>query len=799
MLNIKNLSGGFKYQYKVLLDRRKDNPDALCFLKLLDETENCLFLTGKAGTGKSTLIRDVVDFCTTIGRPPLVLWSTWISAINIWWQTAHSFFWLWIDNVHPKEIRPHLFDKASRRYKLRKSKLQTLVNVPFVIIDEVGMLNANTLDCINFLMKYYLAHETGDKNLINKPFWGKPIIFVWDVFQLSPVTKPEWIEKFAENYESGRFFDSTTFKKKELPYNIINLKKNYRQESDTFFWEILDAIRDETISDEHISILNKQVGEADPDVVLLSTHIYRVDDINHKKIAQLPWKEYVYEGQTEWIFPETMKKADNILRVKEWAKVMLVANDVSWRRVNWSMWMVKNISEDCINIQIWTEVFPISQEVQENKETIVSSKWAITENILWTYTQFPLKLAYAITIHKSQWMTFDACNLDLSDTFTWWQAYTALSRSRTLSGIKLLSRIEKKNLFFDPPIKNFVQEVMPWKIVQGIDVSDYLKYFSQYTKDNTSYATKDISYTKGNAVNYERNKIQSEPVEDDELFQILRDLRSSIAQDTWMPAYIVFPNSVLQDLVKHKPRNKQEMLRIKWIKQMKFDKYGEQFLTKIMESTKPNNIGSNQDIPDIQNKTIMEKDIAMNQWKSRKKDEDRLFSLFQKWLSPEELGSIFSRTPSAVFEKLKKILNQKDDNVKLYWFYDEVKLYWFNEKTTWKIIDKSIDELIKWEDIWVVKMAWYVNKKNGTDITWQDINNWLKSKWILSECMQENWKTRTITNDESKKYGLITKKKMNINGNKEYDAILFTEWWKTFILDHIKNIEEYKNKNTLGK
>lgn len=513
-------------------------------------------------------------------------------------------------------------------------------------------------------MKYYLAHETGDNSLINKPFWGKPIIFVWDVFQLSPVTKPEWIEKFTERYDSWRFFDSTTFKKKELPYDIISLKKNYRQESDSFFWEILDAIRDETISDEHISILNKQVGEADPNVVLLSTHIYRVDDINYKKIAQLPWKEYVYEWQTEWVFPETMKKADNILRVKEWAKVMLVANDASWRWVNGSMWTIKEISEEYINVQIWSEVFPISQEVQENKETLVSSTGGITENILWTYTQFPLKLAYAITIHKSQWMTFDACNLDLCDTFTWWQAYTALSRSRTLSSIKLLSRIEKKNLFFDPPIKNFVQKIMPWKLVQGIDVSDYLQYFSQYTKDNTSYAKSNTQYTKSNTISYERNEKQSKPVGDYELFQMLRNLRSSIAQGIWMPAYIVFPDSVLNDLVKHKPKDKREMLRIKWIKQVKFDKYGEQFLTEIRKSTGNSYIEKTQTPPDIQE----EKDNYMDRMKKiypnaytprTAADDEKLTKLFDKWMKIKDLVMVFERNRWWIKARLKRLWLEK--------------------------------------------------------------------------------------------------------------------------------------------
>ena len=159
MLDIKDLSEDQKDSYKELLAKWKDNPDALSFLRLLDESESSCFLTGKAGTGKSTLIKEVIDFCKEIERMPLVLGSTGISALNVGGQTVHSFFSLGIENVFPKEIKPYLADKKNKKYKLKKSKVQTLINVPFIIIDEIGMVNANTIDCIDLLMKQYLAKE----------------------------------------------------------------------------------------------------------------------------------------------------------------------------------------------------------------------------------------------------------------------------------------------------------------------------------------------------------------------------------------------------------------------------------------------------------------------------------------------------------------------------------------------------------------------------------------------------------------------------------------------------------------
>jgi len=477
MLNIHTLTDDQKDRYRELLDKRKENADALCFLKSLDETDDSCFLTGKAGTGKSTLIKDVIEFCSEIGRAPLVLWSTGISALNVGGQTVHSFFSLGIENVFPKEIKPYLLDKKNRKYKLKKNKIQTLLNVPFLIIDEIGMVNANTIDCIDLLMKHYLSEATKDPSLSKQPFGGKQMIFVGDVFQLPPVSNQEWKQKFGEHYASERFFDSMTFEK-ALDFTTIELKKNYRQDSDTFFWDLLDAIRNETISDEHIALLNNQLGKATEDVIQLSTHRGKVDEINNQKIRQLPGKEYVYEWLVDGYFPDSMKKTDPTLRLKKWAKVMMVTNDILGKWINGSMGIITDLWEDYVDVEIDGEVFMVGQESRANKEIIVSRKGKVTENILWSYEQFPLKLAYAITVHKSQGMTFDACNLDLCNTFTWGQAYTALSRAKTLSGITMLNTIEKRHLFFHPAIKPFIQTHLPSTSIQPKDLADYLHRFA---------------------------------------------------------------------------------------------------------------------------------------------------------------------------------------------------------------------------------------------------------------------------------------------------------------------------------
>lgn len=476
MLHIKECSEDEQASYKEILTKREDNPEAIYFLKSLDETNDSCFLTGKAGTGKSTLVKDVIGFCKEIDKSPLILWSTGISALNIGGQTIHSFFSLGIDNVFPKEIKPYLVDKKNRKYKLKKSKIQTLLNVPFIIIDEIGMVNANTIDCIDLLMKYYLAKETGDESLSKQPFWGKQMIFVGDVFQLPPVSTQQRRQKFGEEYASERFFDSKTFQKK-LIYTTIELKKNYRQGDDIVFWDILDAIRNETISEEHIIKLNGQLGKASADTIMLSTHRGKVDEINIQKISQIPGEEYLYEWRTDGFFPDSMKKTDDVLKLKKWAKVMMVTNDIFGKRINGSMGIIKDLGEDYVEVDIDGEIIAVTQETWANKEITVSGRGKITENILGTYDQFPLKLAYAITVHKSQGMTFDACNLDLHNTFTGGQAYTALSRSKTLAGITLLNKIERRHLFFHPSIKPFIQTVLSTSTTPHQSLADYLNHF----------------------------------------------------------------------------------------------------------------------------------------------------------------------------------------------------------------------------------------------------------------------------------------------------------------------------------
>lgn len=440
-----------------------DNIEAQKFFDILQWSQSCIFLTWKAWSWKSTLIQDVISFYKNQNEYPLILWSTWISALNIWWQTVHSFFSLWIDDVYFKEIQYYIKDKKQKKYKLKKNKRQQLVQAPFVVIDEISMLSSNVLDSIDFLMRFYMAFETKNKDLAKIPFWWKKIIFVWDIYQLPPVKTDKWTEKFSDIYDSEWFFDSNVFTRvveKNL-WKTVELKKNYRQRKDKKFSEILDSIRDGSISEEDISLINlqKNIKSIDENI-LLSTHRYKVDNENSTQLAKLPWDEKIFYSFVDWIYPDYMKRTDDELKLKIWAKVMMLTNEPCWYWVNWSIWTIVSFDDEIIYVKVNWNVYPIWIYTWENKNVNIDNDWNITEKIIWTYTQYPLKLAYAITIHKSQWMTFDNCRLDISNVFTWWQTYTALSRAKSLSWISLSSNIKIKDLFFDTRIKDFVQKYM---------------------------------------------------------------------------------------------------------------------------------------------------------------------------------------------------------------------------------------------------------------------------------------------------------------------------------------------------
>ena len=434
----------------------KHNKEALEVLDILNKWKKSIFLTWKAWTWKSTLIKWIIWVNIENNKCPIVLGSTWISALNIWWQTIHSFFWLWRSEVYFKDIW------KVRNLKLKQGKIRKLREAPFIIIDEVSMVHSNTLDIVDSLMRLALKNDS--------PFWWKQMLFVWDIYQLPPVRKENRFSLFWDYYKSERFFHSEVFK--ALQYEVIELTYNYRQKEDTALSNILDHIRDESVNEEDIYQLNLCKNHiADDDTIVLYSHNMDVDLYNQEQLDKLEWPEYILSPDSSWDYPDTLKPFKDDIVIKEWAKVMMLTNDQAMRWVNGSIWTITRIEWDVeypniyVNID-WME-YEVDKYTRKNAPLVFDEKkWVFEEEILWTYTQYPFKLAYAITIHKSQWLTFDHCKMDIWKVFVWWQAYTALSRVRSLNWLTLTWTVSKDKLFFDPRIKEFkinMEVAREWK------------------------------------------------------------------------------------------------------------------------------------------------------------------------------------------------------------------------------------------------------------------------------------------------------------------------------------------------
>ena len=472
------------------------NPEFQDALNLIQFTRQSVFLTGKAGTGKSTFLKYV---CANVKKKHVVLAPTGIAAINAGGSTLHSFFKLPFHPLLPDDPNFSLRNGKLHSFLKYSSEHRKLIKeIELVIIDEISMVRADIIDFIDKVLRVYSQN-------MREPFGGKQLLLVGDVFQLEPVVKNDEREILNRFYPSPYFFSARVFNEIELV--AVELTKVYRQ-SDKVFINVLDHIRTNTTGSADLQLLNTRyntkIEACESDMyITLATRRDTVDFINEKKLAELPGESAILRGEIKGEFPESSLPTQIELELKPGAQIIFIKNDPDKRWVNGTIGTVSGIDEN-------DTIYVITEDGQEFD--VKKEKWSnirykyneqekkIEEEELGVFIQYPIRLAWAITIHKSQGLTFSRVVIDFTGgVFAGGQAYVALSRCTSLDGIQLKKPISRGDIFVRPEIVTFAQrfnnrqaidkalkqaqaDIQYKEAVKHFDEGDFDRFLNQFFK-----------------------------------------------------------------------------------------------------------------------------------------------------------------------------------------------------------------------------------------------------------------------------------------------------------------------------
>ncbi|MGV1012817.1 MAG: helix-turn-helix domain-containing protein [Flavobacterium sp.] len=429
-------------------------------LQFINQTNKSVFLTGKAGTGKTTLLKEIIR---STHKNTVVVAPTGIAALNAGGVTIHSMFQLPFGGFIPaNNVEAHFSDSLKfetkdtlrRHFRMSALKRHVIQNMELLIIDEVSMLRSDLMDAIDFMLQSVRKKRT--------PFGGVQVLFIGDLLQLPPVIRDEEWRTLRQYYKGKFFFHSHVIQNNPPLY--IELSKIFRQSDETFI-ELLNNLRNNKITTENLSFLNQYVQpnfdlKANKGYITLTTHNAKADTINLQSINDLIGSATRYQAKITGDFPEKIFPLEETLELKIGAQIMFIKNDLSAEKnyFNGKMGFVKSISAE----EIWIHFPEENKSIEVERYEWQNIRYFVNENtkeieeeVLGTYVHYPIKLAWAITVHKSQGLTFDKAALDVSQVFAPGQAYVALSRLRSLKGLVLLTPLRMNGISNDDDVMDY--------------------------------------------------------------------------------------------------------------------------------------------------------------------------------------------------------------------------------------------------------------------------------------------------------------------------------------------------------
>ena len=459
----------------------ENNPEFRYAAEFVTHTNRMLYLTGKAGTGKTTFLKYLKATCN---KNMVVLAPTGVAAVNAGGQTIHSFF----------NIKPSIYVPGDKRLRLRapegdpdksvindhfryhRDKLEIIRGLELLVIDEISMVRCDLLDVIDRLLRVFRKREF-------TPFGGVQVVLIGDTFQLPPIVNHDDWNILGNFYTSPFFFSSRVMLSQKTVY--IELKKIYRQ-TDQDFIDLLNRIRINSLTAKDLELLNSRylhgfVPEEEEDYVILATHNRMVEDTNEKRLREIDEPLHRFEALIQGTFPENSYPADAMLKLKEGAQVMFLRNDRNKRFYNGKIGHVVEISDEGLYVELPEgEIISVEREEWGNIRYSWDSKESkVVEEAIGSFVQYPLKLAWAITVHKSQGLTFDRIIADLEEAFAPGQVYVALSRCTTFSGILLKTPISSRAIKTDPVVLEFAGHATPETLIvkelEAGKATNYLK------------------------------------------------------------------------------------------------------------------------------------------------------------------------------------------------------------------------------------------------------------------------------------------------------------------------------------